>query len=265
MAAFPGARGWGYDAVALYAPHAAYGGPAGLVRLVDACHMRGLAVLLDVVYNHLGPDGNYLREFGPYFSTRHATPWGDAIDFDGPGSDEVRRFFLDNALEWLRDYRIDGLRLDAVHAIVDTSALPFLEQLTREVRALEGAVGRPLVLVAESDLNDPRLLRSWDAGGYGLDAQWSDDFHHALHVALTGERSGYYADFSGLPDVARALQRGYVYEGQRSRHRGRVHGRPATASWATRRRTIRSATARAVSAWSTSRVRASPRSAPRWS
>jgi maltooligosyltrehalose trehalohydrolase len=224
---FPGARGWGYDGVALWAPHAAYGGPEGLVRLIDACHERGLAVLLDVVYNHLGPDGNYLGELGPYFSERHKTPWGAAVNLDGAGADEARRFFIDNALYWLRDYRFDGLRLDAVHAMVDQSALHFLEQLAHEVAALEAASGRPLVLIAESDLNDPRLVRSWEAGGFGLHAQWSDDFHHALHVALTGEQSGYYEDFStGLADVARALQRGYVYAGQRSPHRGRVHGRP---------------------------------------
>ncbi len=224
--AFPGARGWGYDGVALWAPHQAYGGPEGLVRLVDACHERGLAVLLDVVYNHLGPDGNYLAELGPYFSDRHKTPWGPAVNFDGAGADEVRRFFVDNALYWLRDFRFDGLRLDAVHAMVDQSALHFLEQLAHEVKALEAASGRPLVLIAESDLNDPRLVRSWEAGGFGLDAQWSDDFHHALHVALTGEQSGYYEDFTGVADVARALARAYVYEGQRSRHRGRAHGRP---------------------------------------
>jgi maltooligosyltrehalose trehalohydrolase len=223
--AFPGARGWGYDGVALYAPHQAYGGPEALCRLVDACHERGLAVLLDVVYNHLGPDGNYLGELGPYFSTRHATPWGRAVNLDGEGADETRRFFVDNALYWLRDFRFDGLRLDAVHALVDQSAIPFLEQLAAEVRALEAASGRPLVLVAESDLNDPRLVRAVEAGGLGLDAAWSDDFHHALHVALTGEQNGYYADFAGLADVARALQRGYVYEGQHARHRGRAHGR----------------------------------------
>jgi maltooligosyltrehalose trehalohydrolase len=220
-----GDRGWGYDGVDLYAPHHAYGGPEGLVRLVDACHSRGLAVVLDVVYNHLGPAGNYLGEFGPYFTDRYSTPWGLAVNLDGAGSDEVRRFFIDNALMWLRDYHFDGLRLDAVHAIVDTSATHFLEQLSEEVRALAAAVGRSLFLVAESDLNDPRLVRPTAAGGYGIDAQWSDDFHHALHALLTGETSGYYADFGSVEDLALALRRAFVYAGQFSPHRGRRHGR----------------------------------------
>jgi len=227
VAAFPGARGWGYDGVALYAAHEPYGGPSGLARLVDACHRRGLAVVLDVVYNHLGPDGNYLGRFGPYFTDRYHTPWGDAVNLDGPGSDEVRRFLCDNALMWLRDYHIDGLRLDAIHAIFDGSATHFLEQLAVDVAALAAATGRPLVLIAESDRNDPRLVRPREAGGLGLDAQWSDDFHHALHAVLTGERTGYYEDFGALADVARALTGAYVYDGRYSRHRGRVHGRPA--------------------------------------
>src|SRR5947209_8750470 len=198
---FPGRWGWGYDGVDLYAPHHGYGGPDGLKALVDACHGRGLAVLLDVVYNHLGPSGNYLSQFGPYFTDRYATPWGQAVNFDGADSDEVRAFFVDNALAWLRDYHLDGLRLDAVHAILDTSAVHLLEQLAVAVEALQAELGRTLWVIAESDLNDPRLVRSRDAGGYGLDAQWSDDFHHALHAALTGERSGYYADFGSLADV----------------------------------------------------------------
>jgi maltooligosyltrehalose trehalohydrolase len=225
---FAGARGWGYDGAALYAPHHVYGGPDGLKRLVDACHARRLAVILDVVYNHLGPSGNYLSRFGPYFTDRHVTPWGPALNLDGRGSDEVRRFVCDNALAWLRDYHVDGLRLDAVHALVDTSAVHLLEQLATEVEALEAQTGRHFVLVAESDLNDPRLVRPREAGGYGLDAQWSDDFHHALHTALTGERSGYYADFAGLGDVARALERVFVYDGRRSAFRGRRHGRPVS-------------------------------------
>jgi maltooligosyltrehalose trehalohydrolase len=228
VAQFPGGHGWGYDGVDLYAPHAAYGGPDGLKRLIDACHGRGLAVLLDVVYNHLGPAGNYLERFGPYFTDRYATPWGRAVNLDGPGSDEVRRFFCDNALAWLRDYHADGLRLDAVHAIVDTSAVHFLEQLATEVADLGARLGRYFVLVAESDLNDPRIVRGPDVGGYGLDAQWSDDFHHALHAALTGERGGYYADFGRLADVAQALRSAYVYDGRVSAFRGRRHGRPAT-------------------------------------
>lgn len=225
VAEFSGDRGWGYDGVDLYAPHHAYGGPEELARLVEACHARGLAVVMDVVYNHLGPSGNYLGEFGPYFTDRYATPWGQAVNLDGPGSDEVRRFFLDNALMWLRDYHCDGLRLDAVHAIVDTSATHLLEQMAEEVGALSAALGRTLFLVAESDLNDPRVVRHRSVGGYGIDAQWSDDFHHSLHALLTGERSGYYSDFGSVEQLATALRRGFVYAGQYSPHRDRVHGR----------------------------------------
>jgi maltooligosyltrehalose trehalohydrolase len=227
VAAFPGDRGWGYDGVDLYAPHSAYGGPEGLWRFVNACHGGGLAVLLDVVYNHLGPDGNHLGQLGPYFTRRYATPWGEAVNLDGAGSDEVRRFFVDNALMWLRDYHIDGLRVDAVHAIVDASAVHFLEQLTTEVRELEARIGRHLTIIAESDLNDPRVIRSPAVGGYGFDAQWSEDLHHALHALLTGERQGYYADFGTLADVAKALEAGFVYDGRHSEFRGRRHGRPA--------------------------------------
>ena len=223
---FPGARGWGYDGVDLYAPHHAYGGPDGLKRLVDACHARGLHVVLDVVYNHLGPSGNYLAQFGPYFTDRYRTAWGEAVNLDGAGSDEVRRFVVDNALQWLRDYRIDGLRLDAVHALSDHSATHLLEQLAIEVEALAAVLGRPLALIAESDLNDPRIVARREVGGYGMDAQWSDDFHHALHAALTGERDGYYADFGSLEQVAVALRRAFVVAGEYSPHRGRVHGRP---------------------------------------
>ena len=228
VAEFSGDRGWGYDGVDLYAPHHVYGGPDGCKRLVDACHNRGLAVILDVVYNHLGPAGNYLPRFGPYFTDRYRTPWGEAVNLDGPGSDEVRAFFLDNATQWLVDYHMDGLRLDAVHAILDTSAVHFLEELSSRVNELANAVGRRLWLVAESDLNDPRLVRAVDAGGYGLDAQWSDDFHHALHVAITGERSGYYQDFDGIADVVTALGGTFVYAGRFSAHRGRRHGRAAS-------------------------------------
>jgi maltooligosyltrehalose trehalohydrolase len=226
VASFQGNRGWGYDGVALFAPHEAYGGPTGLKHLVNACHARGIGVLLDVVYNHLGPSGNYLPLFGPYFSDRHTTPWGKAINFDGPDSDEVRRFFCDNALMWLRDYHFDGLRLDAVHAIVDTSAIPFLEQLASEVNDLKAHLGRHLVLIAESDLNDPRVIRAPQLGGYGIDAQWSDDIHHSLHSVLTGEREGYYADFGSVDDLATSMQRPYVYAGRHSPHRRRIHGRP---------------------------------------
>ncbi len=225
VAEFSGPRGWGYDGVDLFAPHHAYGGPDGLKRLVDAAHARGLGVIMDVVYNHLGPAGNYLPEFGPYFSGRHRTNWGQAVNFDGPGSDEVRRFVIDNALMWLRDYHCDGLRLDAVHAITDDSATHILEQLSGEVAALAANQGRPLFLVAESDLNDPRFVRGTDVGGYGLDAAWADEWHHALHATLTGDRSGYYEDFGPLPLLAKALRQAWVYDGVYSRFRGRIFGR----------------------------------------
>jgi maltooligosyltrehalose trehalohydrolase len=228
VAEFSGDRGWGYDGVNLFAPHHAYGGPDGLKRLVDAAHDHGLGVVMDVVYNHLGPAGNYLPEFGPYFSARHQTNWGPAVNFDGPGSDEVRRFVIDNALGWLRDYHCDGLRLDAVHAIADDSATHILEALATEVAALEAHLGRRLFLIAESDLNDPRFVRGRDAGGYGLDAAWADEWHHALHATLTGERDGYYEDFGPLPLLAKALRQAWVYDGIYSPHRGRVHGRPVT-------------------------------------
>lgn len=225
VAEFKGERGWGYDGVCLFAPHHAYGEPDGLKRLIDAAHAQGLALLLDVVYNHLGPTGNRLPQFGPYFTSRHSTPWGRALNFDGPQSDEVRQYFVDNALMWLRDYHFDGLRLDAVHAIVDTSAIPFLEELATAVDALRANLGRHLVLIAESDLNDPRVVRPWQMGGFGLDAQWSDDIHHALHTVLTGECEGYYADFGDLSDLGLAMTQPYVYAGQHSTFRQRRHGR----------------------------------------
>ena len=228
VAAFPGRHGWGYDGVDLFAVHEPYGGPAGLVRFVEACHARGLGVVLDVVYNHLGPSGNHLSEFGPYFSERHHTNWGAAVNLDGPGSDEVRRFVVDNALMWLGEYGIDGLRLDAVHALVDDSAVHLLEQLSVEVEALAAQQGRPLFLIAESDLNDPRFVRPRDVGGYGLDASWADEWHHALHAVLTGERDGYYEDFGTLADLRDALHQAWVYAGRYSPHRGRVHGRSPT-------------------------------------
>ncbi len=223
---FPGKFGWGYDGVSLFAPRQEYGGPEGLKRLVNACHEHKLGVLLDVVYNHLGPSGNFLPKFAPYFTDRHHTPWGNALNFDGPYSDEVRRFFCDNALMWLRDYHFDGLRLDAIHAIVDTSAVPFLEQLSKEVEVLKAHLGRHLVLIAESDLNDPRVVRHRDLGGFGIDAQWSDDFHHALHSVITGERNGYYEDFGAVSDLATSFESSYVYAGRKSNFRQRRHGRP---------------------------------------
>lgn len=226
VAEFSGDRGWGYDGVDLYAPHHAYGGPDGMKRLVNACHRIGLGVILDVVYNHFGPAGNFLPTVGPYLTNRYRTPWGDAINFDDSGSVEVRRMVCDNALMWLRDYHVDGLRLDAVHAIFDASAIHVLEQLVTEVRALETQLGRKLLVIAESDLNQPRLVTLPEAGGYGLDAQWSDDFHHALHAYLTREHSGYYEDFGSLADVAKALASPYVYDGIYSRYRKRIHGRP---------------------------------------
>lgn len=226
VAAFPGKRGWGYDGVDMFAPQESYGGPNGLKHFVNAAHGHGLAVLLDVVYNHLGPSGNYLARFGPYFTASHHTPWGDAVNFEEAGSHEVRRFFIDNAKMWLRDYHFDGLRLDAVHAYVDRSAVHFMEQMTAEVNELERETGRSYVLIAESDLNDPRVVTEREQGGYGMDAQWSDDFHHALVALLTGERGGYYADFGRMADVAKALGKAFVYDGRYSAYRDRVHGRP---------------------------------------
>ena len=226
IAQFSGTRGWGYDGVDLFAPHAAYGGPDAFKRFVDACHARRLAVILDVVYNHLGPSGNYLGKFGPYFTHRYKTPWGDAVNLDDDGSDEVRRLFLDNAAMWIRDYHVDGLRVDAVHAFVDNSALHFVAELAAHVKRLRGVLGRHLVLIVESDLNDPRVIEPPDCGGWGADAQWSDDFHHALHSLVTGERSGYYKDFGSLQHFTAALTDVFVYAGTRSEHRGRVHGRP---------------------------------------
>jgi maltooligosyltrehalose trehalohydrolase len=225
IANFPGARGWGYDGVDLYAIFNAYGEPSDLKHFVDVCHAKGLAVLLDVVYNHLGPVGNYLSKFGPYFTHNHTTPWGDAVNFEEAGATEVRRFLIDNALMWLRDYHIDGLRLDAVHAYMDRSAIHFLEEITGEVRRLESAMGKHFVLIAESDLNDPRIVKAEEAGGYGLDAQWSDDFHHALFSVISGERAGYYEDFGSLAQLAKSLHCVFVYDGNYSEHRQRNHGR----------------------------------------
>lgn len=228
VAEYPGDRGWGYDGVDLFAVTENYGGPDALKRFVDACHVRGLAVILDVVYNHFGPVGNYTGKFGPYVTNRHCTPWGDAVNFEGPGSDEVRRFFCDNAVMWMRDFHIDGLRLDAVHEFVDRSAIHFLEQLSAEIEVLAATLGGRLVLVAESDLNDPRIVRPREAGGYGMDAQWSDDFHHALFTVLHVNESGagYYDDFGSMQKLAKALTHIFVYDGEYSGYRLRKHGRP---------------------------------------
>lgn len=227
VASFPGAHGWGYDGVDLFAPQESYGGPDALKRFVDACHAQGMGAILDVVYNHFGPAGNYVGRFGPYFTASHTTPWGEAINFEDGGSNEVRRFFVDNALLWLRDYHFDGLRLDAVHAYMDRSAIHFMEQLSIEVAALEAEKGREYVLIAESDLNDPRLISPREENGYGLDAQWSDDFHHAIIALITGDRGGYYADFGTVADLAKSLRRAFVFDGQYSQYRNRNHGRPA--------------------------------------
>lgn len=222
-----GQRGWGYDGVDLWAPHHAYGGPDGLRRLVDACHRQKIAVVLDVVYNHLGPAGNYLSEFGPYFTDQYRTPWGSAVNVDGPGSYGVRDFVISNALMWLRDYHVDGLRLDAVHAIFDESALHIMEELSTAVDDLASQMGRQLWLIAECDRNDPRLTRRREQHGYGISAAWDDDFHHALHTVLTGEKGGYYADFGSIGQLAKVFTDAYVYDGAFSELRQRAHGRPA--------------------------------------
>jgi maltooligosyltrehalose trehalohydrolase len=227
VATFPGRHGWGYDGVDWYAPQPSYGTPQELAGFVAACHRQGMAVLLDVVYNHFGPDGNYLGGFAPYFTDRVKTPWGDAINYDDHDSDGVRSFVIDNAVMWLEDYGFDGLRLDAVHAIYSFEAVHVLEDLADAVRELSVKLNKELVLIAESDLNDPRLVQAAARGGYGLSAHWSDDFHHALHRFFTGESGGYYADFHGLKDIATALRSGYVYQGQYSAYRRRRHGREA--------------------------------------
>jgi maltooligosyltrehalose trehalohydrolase len=229
VAQFPGNRNWGYDGVYPFAVQNSYGGPDELKRLVDACHQLELAVVLDVVYNHLGPEGNYFADFGRYFTDSYNTPWGPAINYDGPYSDDVRRFFIENALHWLIDFRIDALRIDAVHGIFDASAQPFLEELALTVQQHRERLNRLTYLIAESDLNDSRLVRSRKLGGYGLDAQWNDDFHHALHTLLTSERTGYYEDFGLCRDLATAFRDGFVYSGEYSRYRKRRHGNDSRA------------------------------------
>lgn len=223
--AFDGTHGWGYDGVLWYAVHEPYGGPAGLVRFVDACHRRGLGVLLDVVFNHLGPSGNYLPRFGPYLS-KGSNPWGEGINVDGDQSDGVRDHIIGCALRWMRDFHVDGLRLDAVHALVDTTAIHILEELSLETDALAEQLGRPLSLIAESDRNDPRFITPRSALGYGMTAQWDDDIHHALHTAVSGERHGYYSDFGSIATLAETLKSGYFHAGTFSSFRRRRHGRP---------------------------------------
>jgi maltooligosyltrehalose trehalohydrolase len=224
VAEFPGARNWGYDGAHLYAPQSTYGGPVGLKRLIDACHAGGLAFVLDVVYNHLGPEGNYLGEFMPVFSSLHRSPWGEGLNFDGEESDGVRRHFINNALYWLSEFHVDALRLDAVHSVFDSSPRHLLEELADEFHALARALRRRAYLIAESDLNDVRVIKPADEGGYGIDAQWSDDFHHALHAILTKTERGYFSDFGRLGQLAKAIGDGFVYDGCRSEYRKRRHG-----------------------------------------
>ena len=225
VAQFPGGRNWGYDGVYPFAVQNSYGGPWGLKTLVNACHCKGLAVVLDVVYNHLGPEGNYLWDYGPYFTDRYKTPWGSAVNFDGPESDPVRQYFIENALYWIREFHVDALRLDAVHAIFDFSAVPFLEELAEKVHQEAKTAGREVYLIAESALNDTRVIRRPELGGFGLDAQWNDDFHHSLRTVLTRERDGYYRDFGTLHHLAKAYREGFAYSGAYSAFRRRRHGR----------------------------------------
>ena len=227
VAEFPGSRNWGYDGVHLYAPQSTYGGPEELRALVDAAHGEGLAVVLDVVYNHLGPEGNYLGSYGPYFTERYRTPWGPALNYDDALCDEVRRFVIDNALYWVTEFHIDGLRLDAIHGIFDFSPRHILRDIADAVHRQASLLGRQALVIGESDLNDPRVVRAPDACGHGLDGQWADDLHHAIHAGLTGERNGYYADFGGIAPIAAALRSPFVYDGRYSPHRKRAHGAPA--------------------------------------
>ncbi|MBF0318857.1 MAG: malto-oligosyltrehalose trehalohydrolase [Nitrospirae bacterium] len=224
VAQFPGSRNWGYDGVYPYGVQNSYGGPAGLKNLINECHKKGIAVILDVVYNHLGPEGNYLWGLGNYFTSRYKTPWGNAINFDGPLSDQARLFFMENALYWLDRYHIDALRLDAVHAIFDFGARPFLQELSEAADNYSKQKRKKHYLIAESDLNDSRVIRPPSLGGYGCDAQWSDDYHHGLHTLLTGEASGYYLDFGKIAHLVKTLKEGYAYTGNHSKFRKRRHG-----------------------------------------
>jgi len=224
VAQFPGERNWGYDGAYPYAVQASYGGSSGLKALVNACHLNGIAVVLDVVYNHLGPEGNYLGDFGPYFTDLYKTPWGQAINFDEAGSDEVRRYFIENALQWITDFHVDALRLDAIHAIVDLAARPFLEELAAAVHTRANELGRQIHLIPESNRNDARVVSDPQAGGWGFDAVWNDDFHHSLHVLLTGEQDGYYEDYSGTDDLASCYRDGFFYAGRYSKFRQKRYG-----------------------------------------
>jgi maltooligosyltrehalose trehalohydrolase len=224
LAAFPGKRNWGYDGVSMYAVQESYGGPEGLKQLVDAAHGKGLAVVLDVVYNHLGAEGNYLSKFGPYFTSKHHTPWGDAINYDDEGSENVREYVIENALHWIREYHLDGLRLDAVHAIKDDSKTHIVAELRDRVQEFASQEGRHIALMVESDENSPKYVRPRSAGGFGLDGVWSDDFHHAVHTHFTGESEGYYQDFGALDDLIRAINEGFVFQGQEFNFWGRPRG-----------------------------------------
>ncbi|GAA4425269.1 malto-oligosyltrehalose trehalohydrolase [Pontibacter saemangeumensis] len=228
VAEFPGGRNWGYDGVFPFAAQSTYGGPEALKELVNACHAHGIAVVLDVVYNHMGPEGNYLNEYGHYFTHRYNTPWGDALNFDDAHSDNVRNFFYQNALMWLRDFHIDALRLDAVHAIYDTGARHFLQELREHVTQLEEQEGRKYLLIAESDQSDVRLINPINQGGYGLDAQWFDDYHHVIHTLVTGERDGYFEDYGKPEQLQKALEHTFVYNGLYSEHRKKTLGTDAT-------------------------------------
>lgn len=226
VAQFPGQRNWGYDGVDLFAPQNSYGGPTGLKKLVDACHQNQLSVILDVVYNHVGPEGNYLSDFGPYFSFKYKTPWGPAVNYDESGSDEVRKFVVQNACYWIEEFHIDGLRLDAVDKIFDSSPKNILSEIKESVRSVAETLGRDVHVIAESDFNDPKILRPQETGGYSVDAQWSDDFHHSVHSFLTGERFGYYSDFGNLEDIKKSLSDGFVYDGKYSKFREKTFGAP---------------------------------------
>lgn len=224
VAQFPGRRNWGYDGTYIYAPQNSYGGPNGLKHLINACHHEGLAVTLDVVYNHLGPEGNYLGDFGPYFSDKYRTFWGSAINFDSAFSDQVRYYITQNALYWMNEFHVDALRLDAVHGIFDSSAKHILREISVNTHAMARKSNRKFYVIAESDLNDPRLISTVNEGGYEIDAQWNDDFHHSIHSYLTGERFGYYADYGSIDDVCKAIQQGFVYDGKYSVYRHRTFG-----------------------------------------
>jgi maltooligosyltrehalose trehalohydrolase len=228
VAQFPGERNWGYDGVFPFAVQHSYGGPQGLQQLVDICHQKGLAVILDVVYNHLGPEGNYLGQYGPYFTEKYCTPWGGAINFDDAWCDGVRNYFIENALMWFRDFHIDALRLDAVHAIKDFSPVHILQEIKEHVGQLMQATNSRHYLIIECDLNDTRFIKSPAAGGYGMDAQWTDEFHHALRVTAGQQRDGYYADFNGIADLAKSYRDAYVYDGQYSEERHKTFGIKAT-------------------------------------